>query len=281
MSTSLTPALMIMVSTSATVMSTVPALKEETPDVTVSPSSTARRMTTPSMGEVTFSRCVMPGRGRARSACRSPGRSCTSRGPSRRRPWPTGTWSRSRGRPAARAGPGPGGPGCARRWPSPRSARSRPRWTAFLTWERSRAWLTSGSTRASTWPRFTRSPSRTRSSTTLPERTDFTSTLTWGSTEPDLGDADLHVADLGLGRLDLVLLVRLGRGLGPGHGVAHAGKEGEPRRASTTCAHASRSTSPCLRPLAAVGGLSFGLAITNAAARPRVPRIVKSRGRLA
>ncbi len=56
--------------------------------------------------------------------------------------------------------------------------------TAFLTCARSRAWLTSGSTRAITWPRFTRSPSRTSSSTTLPERTDFTSTLTCGSTEP-------------------------------------------------------------------------------------------------
>ncbi|MFN8095360.1 MAG: hypothetical protein U0599_24625 [Vicinamibacteria bacterium] len=54
------PALMIIVSTSATVMSTVPALKEDTPDITVSPSSTGRRMTTPSMGEVTFSRCVIP-----------------------------------------------------------------------------------------------------------------------------------------------------------------------------------------------------------------------------
>ena len=56
--------------------------------------------------------------------------------------------------------------------------------TAFLTCARSRAWFTSGSTRASTWPRFTRSPSRTSSSTTLPESTDFTSTFTCGSTEP-------------------------------------------------------------------------------------------------
>ncbi len=56
--------------------------------------------------------------------------------------------------------------------------------TAFLTCARSRAWFTSGSTRASTWPRVTRSPSRTSSSTTLPESTDFTSTLTCGSTEP-------------------------------------------------------------------------------------------------
>ena len=60
MSTSLMPALMIIVSTSATVISTVPELKEETPDMTVSPSSTGRRITTPSIGEVTFSRCVMP-----------------------------------------------------------------------------------------------------------------------------------------------------------------------------------------------------------------------------
>src|SRR6185503_12001268 len=57
-------------------------------------------------------------------------------------------------------------------------------WTAFLTWDRSRAWFTSGSTRARTSPRLTRSPSRTSRSTTLPERTDLTSTLTWGSTEP-------------------------------------------------------------------------------------------------
>src|SRR5262249_57669624 len=56
--------------------------------------------------------------------------------------------------------------------------------TAFLTWERSRAWFTSGSTRASTCPRFTASPSRTSSSVTLPERTDLTSTFTSGSTEP-------------------------------------------------------------------------------------------------
>ena len=61
MSTSLMPASMIIVLTSATVISTVPELKEETPDMTVSPSSTGRRITTPSIGEVTFSRCVMPG----------------------------------------------------------------------------------------------------------------------------------------------------------------------------------------------------------------------------
>ena len=60
MSTSLMPALMIMVSTSATVISTVPALNEETPDITVSPSSTGRRITTPSIGEVTFRRWLMP-----------------------------------------------------------------------------------------------------------------------------------------------------------------------------------------------------------------------------
>ena len=65
MSTSLTPALMIMVPMSATVMSTVPALKEETPEVTVSPSSTLRRMTTPSMGEVTFRRWVVSPSARA------------------------------------------------------------------------------------------------------------------------------------------------------------------------------------------------------------------------
>ena len=38
---------------SATVKSTVPALKEETPDVTVSPSSTPFLMTTPDIGAVT------------------------------------------------------------------------------------------------------------------------------------------------------------------------------------------------------------------------------------
>ena len=51
MSTSLTPTLTIMLLTSATVPSTVPALKEPAP-VTVSPSSTGRVMTTPSIGEV-------------------------------------------------------------------------------------------------------------------------------------------------------------------------------------------------------------------------------------
>ena len=60
MSTSLMPASMIMVFTSATVMRTVPALKEETPDITVSPSSTGRRITTPSIGELTFRRWVIP-----------------------------------------------------------------------------------------------------------------------------------------------------------------------------------------------------------------------------
>ena len=58
MSTSLMPALMIMVPTSATVAMIVPALKLETPEVTVSPSSTGRRMITPSMGAETLSRWV-------------------------------------------------------------------------------------------------------------------------------------------------------------------------------------------------------------------------------
>jgi len=39
-------------------------LKDETPDITVSPSSTGRRITTPSMGEVTLSRCIVPPRPR-------------------------------------------------------------------------------------------------------------------------------------------------------------------------------------------------------------------------
>ena len=42
---------------SATVKMTVPALKEETPEVTVSPSSTPFLMTTPVMGEVTRAFC--------------------------------------------------------------------------------------------------------------------------------------------------------------------------------------------------------------------------------
>ncbi len=42
---------------SATVKSTVPALKEDTPDVTVSPSSTPFLITTPVIGEVTRAFC--------------------------------------------------------------------------------------------------------------------------------------------------------------------------------------------------------------------------------
>jgi hypothetical protein len=63
---------MIMVPMSATVMRTVPALKEDTPEVTVSPGSTLRRMTTPSMGAVTFSRWRLSGGGRWARRC--PGR---------------------------------------------------------------------------------------------------------------------------------------------------------------------------------------------------------------
>jgi len=54
MSTSLTPALTIMLARSATVRITVPALNEPAP-VTASPSCTGRVMTTPSIGEAMLS----------------------------------------------------------------------------------------------------------------------------------------------------------------------------------------------------------------------------------
>ncbi len=60
MSTSLTPTLTIIEERSATVAITVPALKEPAP-VTTSPSSTVRRITTPSMGEVMCSACEVSG----------------------------------------------------------------------------------------------------------------------------------------------------------------------------------------------------------------------------
>ena len=58
MSTSFRFTLMRSVLRSATVKSTVPALKEDTPDVTVSPSSTPFVMTTPDIGLVTRARWV-------------------------------------------------------------------------------------------------------------------------------------------------------------------------------------------------------------------------------
>ena len=45
---------------SATVKRTVPALNEETPEVTVSPSSTPFLMTTPDIGLVTRATCEAP-----------------------------------------------------------------------------------------------------------------------------------------------------------------------------------------------------------------------------
>ena len=55
---------------SATVKSTVPALKEETPEVTVSPSSTPFLITTPDMGAVTRAFCdaALPEIGMPRSS---------------------------------------------------------------------------------------------------------------------------------------------------------------------------------------------------------------------
>src|SRR6266545_2461119 len=52
------------------------------------------------------------------------------------------------------------------------------------TSDRDCAWLTSGSTAASTSPDLTTAPSRTRSDSTRPETADLTSTLVTGSTTP-------------------------------------------------------------------------------------------------
>ena len=70
MSTSFKLTRMISDFRSATVKSTVPALKEETPEVTVSPSSTPFLMTTPLIGEVTraFCEAALPEIGMPRSS---------------------------------------------------------------------------------------------------------------------------------------------------------------------------------------------------------------------
>ena len=70
MSTSFRLTRMISDFRSATVKSTVPALNEETPEVTVSPSSTPFLMTTPLIGAVTraFCEAALPEIGMPRSS---------------------------------------------------------------------------------------------------------------------------------------------------------------------------------------------------------------------
>ena len=149
---------------------------------------------------------------RRRSARRSPRRCGTCPSPSRGWPSSGGSGSRSRALPARRGAPARAGPCCARRWPWPRRVLISASLTEFLTCTRSRAWFTSGSTRARTWPRLTRSPSRTRSSVHLAGEDRLDVDLDVGLDRAHLGDAHLHVGHLGLCGLDLVLL--LGGSLG-------------------------------------------------------------------